>query len=596
MPTSPHLPSFPRVFFPPPGGGGDISGVYPGGAGLNAHAIRIIVYPWDESIRCSDHLYSPAFVQFGKLSTTTTMAPHADAAASSSAPITAPPSSSSYSISDPQLLYINGQYRPSSDGATFPVVNPMTGETIYHSASATLDDYSAAIENAHATFQTWSKTSPSARRKIFLKAADIMESYIKSSPGGGAPELLSQEISATMHWVRVNVFATAGLFREAASLATHIRGEIVPADREGTTLLVERSAVGVVFGISPWNAPINLTARAVAVPLICGNTVVLKPSEYTPKSQDLVVRALAEAGLPQGALNFLPTGRERTPEVTEYAVKHPKVLRVNFTGGDRVGRIIAGWAAECLKQCVLELGGKAPVIVFEDANLDDAVEAVVFGALAFSGQVCMSTERVLLHRSIAGEFKEKLLRKVEGLKTGNHLDAHEGAAVSISGLFTPASAARVMDLVKKAVVDGGARLLCGDLKITGPRRTIIAPHILENVSSEMDIAHHETFGPVMILSEFESDDEAIASANDSDFSLCASVFSRDTLRALDVARQVRAGACHINGPTIYVESTLPNGGTGGSSGYGRFGGIAGVEEFTERKIISLAKPGMKFAF
>ncbi|KAK3990135.1 Aldehyde/histidinol dehydrogenase [Cladorrhinum sp. PSN332] len=513
------------------------------------------------------------------------MAPHADPAAAFSA---APSPPSSYSVSDTQLLYINGQYQPSSDGATFPAINPMTGETIYHSASATLDDYSAAIENAHVAFQTWSKTSPSARRRIFLRAADIMESYIKSP----APELMSQEVSATMHWVRVNVFATAGLFRETASLATHIRGEVIPADREGTTLLVERTAVGVVLGISPWNAPINLTARAVAVPLICGNTVVLKPSEYTPKSQDLVVRALTEAGLPRGCLNFLPTGRERTPEVTQYAVKHPKVLRVNFTGGDRVGRIIAGWAAECLKQCVLELGGKAPVIIFEDASLDDAVEAVVFGALAFSGQVCMSTERVLVHKSVVGEFKEKLLRKVAGLKTGNSL---EEDGVSVSGLFSPASATRVMDLVKQAV-DRGAKLLAGDLEITGPRGTIVGPHVLENVSSGMDIAHQETFGPVMILSEFETDEEAVAKANDSDFSLCASVFSRDTLRALDVARQVRAGACHVNGPTIYVESTLPNGGTGGSSGYGRFGGIAGVEEFTERKIISLAKSGMKFAF
>ncbi|KAK4221437.1 Aldehyde/histidinol dehydrogenase [Podospora fimiseda] len=513
------------------------------------------------------------------------MAPHADPVTSSS-----PTSStSSYSISDTQLLYINGKYQPSSDGATFPVTNPMTGETIYHSASASLDDYYTAIESAHIAFQTWSKTSPSARRKIFLKAADIMESYIKSP----APELMSQEVSATMHWVRVNVFATAGLFRETASLATHIRGEIIPADREGTTLMVERTAVGVVFGISPWNAPINLTARAVAVPLICGNTVVLKPSEYTPKSQDLVVRALTEAGLPEGCLQFLPTGRERTPEVTEYAVKHAKVLRVNFTGGDRVGRIIAGWAAECLKQCVLELGGKAPVIVFEDADLDDAVEAVVFGGLAFSGQVCMSTERVFVHRSVIGEFKEKLLKRLEGLKTGNHL---EEKGVSISGLFSPVSAERVMDLVKQAV-DNGAKLLVGDLKISGPRKTIIAPHILEHVSSGMDIAHQETFGPVMILYEFETDEEAVVNANDSDFSLCASVFSKNTLRALDVARQVRAGACHVNGPTIYVESTLPNGGTGGSSGYGRFGGIAGVEEFTERKIISLAnKPGMKFVF
>lgn len=320
--------------------------------------------------------------------------------------------------------------------------------------------------------------------------------------------------------------------------------------------------------------------------------MVLKPSEFSPKCQNLVVRALTAAGLPPGCLNFLPASPERTPQVTEYAVKHPKVLRVNFTGSDRVGKIIAGWASTVLKQCVLELGGKAPVLVLEDANIEDAVEAVVFGALSNSGQICMSTERVLIHRSIAAEFKDGLVQRVRSLRTGNHL---EDADVSISGLFTPASAARVLDMVKKAV-EGGAELLVGDLQVTGPNKTILAPHILEGVGPEMDVACKESFGPIMVLSEFDTDDEAVALANNSDFSLCASVFSRDVMRALEVAKRVRAGSCHINGPTVYVEATLPNGGTGGSSGYGRFGGIAGVEEFTERKIITLAKPGMKFAF
>lgn len=325
---------------------------------------------------------------------------------------------------------------------------------------------------------------------------------------------------------------------------------------------------------------------------MCGNTVVLKPSEFSPKSQNLAVRALIEAGLPAGCINFLPTSREASPAVTEFAVKHPKVLRVNFTGGDRVGRIIAGWAATCLKQCVLELGGKAPVIILEDAPIDDAVEAVVFGALSNSGQICMSTERVIVHRSVSEAFKSSLLERVQKLKYGNHMTDPD---VSISGLFTAESAARVLDLIKVAV-DGGATVLAGDMQITGPNKTILGPHVLEGVGPGMDLYHQESFGPVILLSEFDTDDEAIASANDSDFSLCASVFSRDVLRALDVARQVRAGSCHVNGPTVYVEATLPNGGTGGGSGYGRFGGIAGVEAFTERKILTLAKPGMKYAF
>ena len=490
------------------------------------------------------------------------MAPHADTDAQKTG-------SGVSTLNQPQELFIGGKYTASSDGATFAVRNPMSGKVIYECASATTDDYSAAINAAHETYQTWSRTSPSARRLIFLKAADILETYLATD----GPEVLSAEVSATKAWVKVNILATAGIFRETAGLVTHIKGEIVPADRPGTTILVERQAVGVVFAISPWNAPVNLTARAIACPLICGNTVVLKPSEFSPKCQHLVVRALTAAGLPPGAFNFLPTSPQNAPAVTELAVKHPRVLRVNFTGSDRVGKIIAGWAASCVKQCVLELGGKAPVLVLEDADVEDAAEAVIFGALSNGGQICMSTERVFVHKSIAPAFKAALLKRVKAIKVGNHID---DADVSISGLFTPESAARVQQLLKQAV-DEGAELLTGDLQVTGPNKTIVAPHILQGVTPEMDIFDKESFGPVFYLAEFDTDDEAVAMANNSQFSLAASVFSRDVMRALDVARQVRAGSCHVNGPTVYIEATLPNGGTGGSSGYGRFGGIAGVE-------------------
>ncbi|KAL1858075.1 hypothetical protein VTK73DRAFT_7964 [Phialemonium thermophilum] len=491
-------------------------------------------------------------------------------------------------LSQPQRLFIDGSYQSSSDDAEFPVANPMTGDVLYRCSSATVADVSRAIESAHAAYEAWSQTGPSARRALFLKAADILEGYLQ----GDAPEILRSEVSATESWVQVNIAASAGILRETAGLVTHIKGEIVPADRPGTTVLVAREPVGVVFAISPWNAPVNLTARAVACPLVCGNTVVLKPSEHSPKSQHLVVQALTEAGLPAGCLQFVPCSPERAPEVTEFAVKHAKVRRVNFTGSERVGTIIAGWAASCLKKCVLELGGKAPVVVCEDADIDDAVESIVFGGLANSGQICMSTERVLVHKSVMHEFRSKLLARVARLKCGNHLVEKD---VSISGLITPASATRVLGLVRSAV-NTGATLLAGDLQAGGPNQTVLRPHILEGVTRGMALYHQESFGPVLVLIEFGTDEEAVALANDSDFSLCASVFSRDITKALDLSRKIRAGSCHINGPTVYIEATLPNGGVGGSSGYGRFGGMAGVEEFTERKIISLARPGMKYAF
>ncbi|KAK7947842.1 aldehyde dehydrogenase [Apiospora aurea] len=460
------------------------------------------------------------------------------------------------SLNEPQQLFVGGSCSNSSDGSTFPVVNPMTGDTLYDCSSATTEDCSRAIDAASAAFETWSRSSPSSRRLIFLKAADIIERYMHQD----APEILSSEVSATKGWIMVNMMATAGTFREVAGMATQIKGEVVPSERPGTTILVEREPMGVVFAMSPWNAPVALTARAICMPLICGNTVLLKPSEFSPKSQNLVVRALQEAGLPAGCLNYLPVSPERTPAVTEYIIKHPAVRHVNFTGSDRVGRIIAGLAASCLKPCVLELGGKAPLIILEDADLADAVEAVAFGALANAGQVCMATERVLVHASIAGEFKVALVKRFQQIKVGDHT---QDSSVSVSGMFTPVHAQRVKAMLETACA-AGAELLTGDMSLRGQQGTIMAPHILDGVTPDMDIFRRESFGPLVCLTEFrgDDDDEAVRLANDSEYSLSGAVFSRDVMRALAVARRVRTGACHVNGATIFSDPAVPNGGWG----------------------------------
>ncbi|KAJ8121124.1 hypothetical protein ONZ43_g2346 [Nemania bipapillata] len=463
----------------------------------------------------------------------------------------------------------------------------MTGSKLYDCASATQDDYERAIQSASVAFKTWSRMGPYAKRIIFLRAADILEKYMETE----APELMSAEVSGTRHWTKINSISGVGNLREAASLVSQIKGEIMPADAPGTTVLIEREPLGVVLAISPWNAPASLTVRAIATPLICGNTVILKPSEYSPKSQDLVVRAMIDAGLPKGCLHFLPVSTERTPAITEFAVKHKLIRHVNFTGSDRVGRIIAGYAATCLKRCLLELGGKAPVIILDDANIDDAVEAVVFGSYANAGQICMSTERVLLHESIAAPFKKALLARVRGIKFGNH---EEEPDVSISGMFTQSSTRRVQGLLSDAVY-AGAELLCGDMTATGPNLTIMGPHVVDRVTPDMEIFQRESFGPLVCLTAFATDEEAVDLANNSEYSLSASVFSKDVMRALEIARQVRAGSCHVNNPSVYIVAGAPNGGVGGSSGYGRFGGMAGVLEFTELKIISLGKSGVKYA-
>lgn len=279
-------------------------------------------------------------------------------------------------------LFINGKDVQTS--SSFPVHNPLTREVVYTCCSATVEHARQAVESADAAFQSWSKSSPTRRRTILNKAADLLMSKAST-----AHDLMSKEVAAPNVWRNANVFGGAGFIREAAAIVTQIKGEITPSDRPGTTTLVFREPAGVVFSAVPWNAPLNLALRAICVPIACGNTVVLKPSEYTPASQRIVVDAFTEAGLPAGVLNFLPTAAADSAAVSEYCVKAPEVRRVNFTGSTRVGKIVAGWAAQELKQCIFELGGKANVVVMEDANLDDAVNAVVFGALMNAGQLCM---------------------------------------------------------------------------------------------------------------------------------------------------------------------------------------------------------------
>ncbi|BFZ63347.1 hypothetical protein YB2330_004469 [Saitoella coloradoensis] len=476
----------------------------------------------------------------------------------------------------PVALHING--RDITTSTTFPVLNPLSNSPVHSSSSASKSEWSAALKAAEDAFETWRDTSPSTRRLIFLKAADILSGWEDK-----AKEFMTAEVAATPSWVKVNLNAAVAQFREVAGLATHIKGEIVPADRPNTTIMVLREAAGVVFGVAPWNAPITLTVRAIATPIMCGNTVILKPSEFSPGSQRLVVDALLQAGLPKGVLNYLPVSTPDAPAMTEFFVRAPSVRRVNFTGSTRVGKIIARLAAEELKPCVLELGGKAPAIVRADADLPSAAKAIIFGGLCNAGQVCMSTERVLVHESIVTAFRSELIAHCKSLKTGD--------GGQISGLQTGAAAKKVVELIQSAKSQG-AEILLGDCKIK--RNSLLGPHVVSGVTTSMDIWSTESFGPVLSLTTFSTDAEAIRLANSSTYSLCGSVFTRDTLAGTQICRKLRCGATHVNGPTVYIEPTLPNGGVGGASGYGRFGGMSGVDEFMDKRIVTVCAAGTEF--
>jgi acyl-CoA reductase-like NAD-dependent aldehyde dehydrogenase len=384
------------------------------------------------------------------------------------------------------------------------------------------------------------------------------------------------ETGSTMGWGHFNVHFGAMLLREAAAMTTQITGEVVASDVPGVLAMAIRQPVGVVLGIAPWNAPVILGVRSVAMPLACGNTVVLKASEVCPATHRLIGTALKEAGLGDGVVNVITHDAKDAGAVSEALISHPAVRRINFTGSSRVGKIVAQTAAKYLKPVLLELGGKAPLIVLEDADLDAAVSATVFGAFANQGQICMSTERVIAHEKIADEFAAKLAKRVAALPSG---DPREGEVVLGSVVGKP-TVERVQHLVSEAEKQGAKVLVGGEVK-----GTIMKGIVVDHVTPKMALFREESFGPQVSITRVKSADEAVELANDTEYGLSAAIFTRDIGRGIELAKRIDSGICHINSPTVQDEAQMPFGGVK-NSGYGRFGGKAGIAEFTELRWIT----------
>ncbi|MFB9950681.1 aldehyde dehydrogenase [Rhizobium puerariae] len=478
------------------------------------------------------------------------------------------------------LLIGDGQ-PAASNGKVFARLNPLSGEVATRAPAATLDDADAAVAAAAAAFPAWSALGPNARRALLLKAADTLdgmrEDFVRT---------MIEEIGTTEVWAAFNVKLAAGMLREAASLTTQISGEVIPSDKPGCVAMSVRQAAGVSLGIAPWNAPIILGVRAVAVPVACGNTAVLKASELCPGTHRLIGEVFRQAGFPAGVVNVITNAPEDAPAIVERLIANSAVKRVNFTGSTRVGRIIGELAARHLKPVLLELGGKAPLLVLDDADLDAAVAAVAFGAFINQGQVCMSTERVIVDEAVADRFVEKLAAKAASLPAG---DPRSGPVV-IGSLIDEAPAKRVMELIEDAVAKGAKRVAGGDRS-----GTIIPASVVDHVTSEMRIYSEESFGPVVSVIRANGVEDAIRLANDTEYGLSAAVFGRDVARALGVARRIESGICHINGPTVHDEAQMPFGGVKGS-GYGRFGGQAGIAEFTDLRWITIETEPQHYPF
>ncbi|GAA6018938.1 hypothetical protein JCM10207_009207 [Rhodosporidiobolus poonsookiae] len=484
------------------------------------------------------------------------------------------PAPSAFLSTAPALpCYLAG--KPYRGSAQFDVKDPHDPtRTIHACSSITVQDVPHVVEVAQKAARSWKSSSVIERRNIFIKAAAMLRAR--------TPEFAQiefEETTSSAMWSGFEMGLAADSIEEVAAAATNaLRGEIATTEPHQRAYL-ERCPYGVVLGIAPWNAPMTLGQRAVLQPIMAGNAAILKTSEMSPRVHMIIAEIMHEAGLPEGVLSIVHVAPADAPAVTEALIAHDAIRKVNFTGSTRVGAIVAQTCGKYLKPVVLELGGKAPAIVCEDADLKHAANAIKFGGLFHSGQICMATATAIVHESVADEFASLLA--ADWPRASSKPD--DGAA--LRGLFTQASAARVADCVEDAV-GKGAQIIAGQPQREG---NVLQPVLLKGIKENMRIYKEEMFAPAFSILTFTDDDKAIFYANDHEYGLAASVFTSNIERGHALARQIDAGMVHINGATVHDHSSMPHGGWK-SSGFGRFNGIEGIREFTQIKVITVNPP------
>jgi len=477
--------------------------------------------------------------------------------------------------------YIGGDWVAANDGGTYDDNDPFTGDVFATVAAGGEDDARRAVDAAATAFPAWSLTPPAERQRIFLKAADLLEARQME-----IVESLARETGCSFGFGMFQTIFVPNLFRQAAALAYAPLGQVIPSDT-GAFAMGIRKPVGVVGAFAPWNAALILSARSIAAPLALGNAVVLKPSEWSPFSGGLLWGEIfAEAGLPAGVLNIVTHAPAAAGPIGDVLIEHPAVRRLNFTGSSAVGRIIAEAAGRQLKRVVLELGGHNPLIVLDDADLEYAVNASAFGSYLHQGQICMSTRRIYVERPIADEFIERLAEKTRSLKVG---DPKEHDTV-IGPLISEQALATVKGRVEQAVAAGATVLAGGEA--VGP---CFQATLLTNVPEDSEFALHETFGPVAAVEIVDNAEQAVEKANRTSYGLSAGIITTDSDRGFSLAQRIDSGIVHVNDQTVADEPQMPFGGVK-SSGFGRFGGQAVVDEFTELRWVTIRSESHPFPF
>ncbi|KAI0469199.1 aldehyde dehydrogenase domain-containing protein [Xylaria cf. heliscus] len=470
-------------------------------------------------------------------------------------------------------MIIDGKEQLTKD--TFDVINPSNNLPCHRSIAATPNDARAAVDAAAKALVEWRKSTPATRRDILLRAAEIMNSDRQE-----LAKYMIIETGSSNEWTQFNLNNAIDLLKDVAGRVSSIEGSAPALSNPNMKAMIVKEPYGVVFSVASWNSPYILGMRSTILPIAAGNTVVLKGSELSPRCFWAIASVLLRAGLPAGVLNYISTDRDRAYDVTEAIVSHREVKKLSFTGSIAVGRVVSEMAARHLKPVLLELGGQAAAIVWEDADLDLAVKECVAGAFMYAGQCCMSTDKVILHKTIRDGFMQKLFAAI---KAGFPSDDEARLMIRPSGKD------KVVRLLNEAE-QKGAVIISPTLegKSTTARDhdpTRLEPCVLSGVTPDMAIYQEENFGPTLSVFEVDTEQEALRLVNDSECGLSSAVFTKDLLRGIRLAEGIEAGAVHINNMSIHDESALPHGGCK-ATGFGRFNTQYGLSEWLRTKTIT----------
>ncbi len=475
-------------------------------------------------------------------------------------------------------LYIDGKWCSAADRAVADDFNPATGALFARVAQAARADALRAVEAAYRSRDAWARMLVADRAAILLRAADILATKVEE-----IREVLIEESGSTFGKSMFEVSYCIDLLRSAAGDARHIFGDTLPHSMPGQLGMVVRQPLGVIGGIAPFNAPFLLAMKKVALALAAGNCFVLKPSEETPVSGLKIAEIFHEANLPPGVLNVVPGPAQ---EVGTVLISDPRVRMIAFTGSTKVGKLIAAEAAKHLKKITLEMGGKNPLIVLRDADVDYAVRAGCFGIYFHQGQVCMANSRIVVEEPLFAAFCEKFAARAQSYKVG---DPHDPQTV-IGPLIRRAQCAFIDEHVQDAVAKG-ARVLTGGTH----SNSFYQPTVIAGVTADMRIYSEESFGPITSIIRARSAEEALTIANDTSYGLAAGVITNDLQKAMDLALRLDTGMVHINNTTVSDEPHVPFGGIK-NSGFGREGGRYSMQEMTELKWITIQLGQRQFPF